>query len=205
MLLPGAICSSKATCTNSAMSSPLVPGEVRPHYMRRDSAFAMDTLAHGGSGDLNLNLSGDGMSVRGLKRRSHLAIRGLHDKSQLTALAVRRQTESLKRLLDAVVPGADFENAPRLIGARDLAPKFLRKPHHLLDLLNRCHALALPAPQVVLDTAANIDPQRNCHGAIGCNGAPQGLNGHYRSVGRAADVFHEIEGIAAGKAGSADC
>src|SRR5262249_39558869 len=90
----------------------------------------------------------DGMPIRRMHGGMHLSIRFLDDEAELTAFAIWRQAQIDQRLVDAVVPGTDFQNASRLLSRRDLAAKLLGHPDHLLHLLDRAHAHALPAPDI---------------------------------------------------------
>ena len=70
----------------------------------------------------------------------------VNEESLLPTLAIRRQAEVEKCLLNVVVPGADLQDLAGFVRGCDLAPQLLRESHDLLDLL-----LARREPEGALD------------------------------------------------------
>src|SRR5262245_26150675 len=128
----------------------------------------------------------------------------LHDKAELPPLAVGWQPEFGERLVRRIVPGTDFQHLASFIRSRYLAAKLLCDAYHLLYLLNRAHALARLAPEVILVADPHVDAECHCHGRVRRYRPPQRLVRRNRALGGATHPLHEVEGVTPAAAGTAD-
>ena len=96
--------------------------------------------------------------------------------------AVRCIADARQRLIHAAVVLADLVDAARVLSGRDVAIQLARELHLLLDLLHRGHSLAFAAPQVVLDTDADVQPHGDRHRVERQNVAHDALDREHGAV-----------------------
>src|SRR5690242_9769942 len=113
-------------------------------------------------------------------------------KAALSGPSIRRPAELRERFVGILVVRADLVDAPGFLAGGNVASELARDAHHLLDLLHRRHAFAFAFPQIVLDTHAHVQAERDSHGADRRHRAHERLDRQHGPVGAAAHEFEHV-------------